>query len=49
MTAAPIAFRQKAMARALALVAPRVAAISGPEDATPRTPTAAIKKVTAQP
>jgi hypothetical protein len=49
ITAAPMAFRQKAMARALTLVAPRVAAISGPEEATPRTPRAASKRFTVQP
>ncbi len=49
ITAAPIALRQKAMARALTVVAPRVAAISGPEEATPRTPRAARKKFTVQP
>src|SRR5690349_3730090 len=49
MTAAPMALRQKAMARALTLVAPSVAAIKGPDDATPRTPRAAKKKFNAAP
>ena len=48
ITAAPIALRQKAMARALTEVAPRVAAIRGPEEATPSTPRAARKKFTLQ-
>ena len=46
ITAAPIALRQKAMARAVTVVAPSVAAIRGPEEATPRTPKAAMKNVT---
>jgi hypothetical protein len=46
MAAAPIAFRQKAIARALTVVAPSVAAMSGPDEATPRTPRAAMKKFT---
>jgi hypothetical protein len=46
MTAAPIALRQKAMARAVTVVEPRVAAMRGPEEATPRTPKAARKNVT---
>ena len=49
MTAAPMALRQKAMASALTLVAPSVAAIRGPDDATPSTPRAARKKFTVQP
>src|SRR6478736_3557413 len=49
MTTAPMALRQKAMASALTLVAPSVAAMSGPEDATPRTPRAAKKKFNAAP
>ena len=48
ITTAPMALRQKAMARALTDVAPRVAAISGPDEATPSTPTAARKKFTFQ-
>ena len=48
ITTAPMALRQKAMARALTVVAPRVAAISGPDEATPRTPRAARKKFTVQ-
>jgi hypothetical protein len=44
ITAAPMALRQKAMERALTLVAPSVAAIRGPEEATPSTPRAAIKR-----
>ncbi len=48
MTTDPIALRQKAIARALTEVAPRVAAMSGPEEATPRTPRAARKKFTVQ-
>ena len=40
MTTAPMALRQKAMARALTVVAPSVAAISGPDEATPSTPRA---------
>jgi hypothetical protein len=48
MTTDPIALRQKAIAKALTEVAPRVAAMSGPEDATPRTPRAARKKFTVQ-
>ena len=46
MTTDPIALRQKAIARALTEGAPRVAAMSGPEEATPRTPSAARKKFT---
>jgi hypothetical protein len=34
------------MAKAVTVVAPSVAAIRGPEDATPRTPKAAMKNVT---
>ena len=48
ITAAPMALRQNAMARALTDVAPRVAAINGPEEATPSTPRAARKKFTLQ-
>ena len=44
ITADPMALRQKAMARALTDVAPSVAAMSGPDEATPRTPRAARKK-----
>jgi hypothetical protein len=43
-----MALRQKAMARALTDVAPSVAAMSGPDEATPSTPTAASKKFTLQ-
>jgi hypothetical protein len=46
MTAAAMALRQKAMARAVTVVAPRVAAMSGPDEATPRTPRAARKRFT---
>lgn len=41
-----MALRQNAIASALTVVAPRVAAIRGPEEATPSTPKAAIKKFT---
>jgi hypothetical protein len=49
ITAAPMALRQKAIARALTVVAPSVAAISGPDEATPSTPSAANKRFTVQP
>jgi hypothetical protein len=49
ITTAPMAFRQKAMASAVTEVAPKVPAISGPEEATPRTPRAAMRRFTDQP
>ncbi len=46
ITTAPIALRQNAMAKAVTEVAPSVPAMSGPEDATPRTPSAAMRRFT---
>jgi hypothetical protein len=49
ITTAPIAFRQKAIANAVTDVAPKVPAISGPDEATPRTPRAEMRRFTDQP
>ncbi|MNI72487.1 hypothetical protein D3C73_1284340 [compost metagenome] len=49
ITTAPIALRQNAIASAVTEVAPSVPAMRGPEEATPSTPSAAMRRFTDPP